>query len=238
MKLIWPSSVVLTFGIVLISCFAPPAFSPNPSIEFNTIKFKDVGDASDSDSLIFTINFKDGDGNLGLDPSEVDPPYNNKFYYQFPDGSYITYETKRTNPDYDTLPEFVNPYNCTNWEVIRDNLGRATDTLYFQLNQNYYNIFVKFFVSTANGDFVEFDWRKEFSYPKCGLSFDGRFPILSKDLGHKSPLEGQIRYAMGSVGFKLLFSIKTMYLQIQIQDRALNKSNVVNTPKFTLQSIQ
>lgn len=237
MRPIWTLPCVLILGIGLISCFDPPTYSPVPAIEYSSILFKEIGTTTDPDSLIVSVQFKDGDGDLGLDPSETDAPYNNKFYYQFPDGKYITYETKRTNPDYDTLPAFVTPYNCTNWEVFSQG-GVVQDTLYFQLNPNHYNIFVKYFTKNPDGSFTEFKWREAFIYPNCAISFDGRFPILSKDQSHPSPLEGTIRYAMASIGFKALFSIKTLKLQIQIQDRVFNRSNVIETPEFTLQSIK
>jgi hypothetical protein len=225
------------FAIILIgvsACFNPPEFPVQPQIEFESIQYKEVGTGFDSeyDSLILTISFKDGDGDLGLDASEDAPPYNNKFYYVL-NGKYLNYATKRTNPNYDTLPDFVKPYNCINWEVYKEN-NIVKDTLYFELNPDYHNITVEFLVKNPDGTFTEFDWKEAFNYPNCGISFDGRFPILFKDQPG-APLEGKIRYGMGSIGFKILFSIKTLKLRIQIKDRALNKSNIIETPEFTLQ---
>lgn len=224
---------IISLGVS--ACFNPPEFPVEPQIEFQNIQYKEYGTGFDSnyDSLILTINFKDGDGDLGLDASEVQAPYNNKFYFVFPNGKYITYQTKRTVLGYDTLPAFVKPYNCINWEVFREN-NIVKDTLYFQLNPDYNNITVDFLVKNPDGTFTEFDWREEFNYPNCGISFDGRFPILYKDKSG-APLEGKIRYGMGSIGFKILFGIKTLKLRIQIKDRALNKSNIIETPEFTLQ---
>jgi hypothetical protein len=226
------------FAIILIgvtACFNPPEFPIEPQIEYESIQYKEYGTGLDTeyDSLILTISFKDGDGDLGLDASEDQPPYNNKFFFVQPNGKYITYETKRTVPGYDTLPAFVKPYNCINWEVYKeDNIVK--DTLYFQLNPDYNNITVEFLVKNSDGTFTEFDWREAFNYPNCGISFDGRFPILYKDKPG-APLEGTIRYGMGSIGFKILFSTKTLKLRVQIKDRALNSSNIIETPEFTLQ---
>ncbi len=225
------------FAIILTgvsACFNPPEFPVEPQIEFESIQYKEYGTGFDSeyDSLILTISFKDGDGDLGLDPSENDEPYNNKFYF-IAGGQYITYETKRTNPNYDTLPAFVKPYNCINWEVYKEN-NVVKDTLYFQLNPDYNNITVEFLVKNPDGTFTEFDWKEAFNYPNCGISFDGRFPILYKEKPG-APLEGKIRYGMGSIGFKILFSTKTLKLRIQIKDRALNRSNFIETNEFTLQ---
>ena len=225
------------FAIILTgvsACFNPPEFAVEPQIEYESIQYKEYGNGFDAeyDSLILTLSFKDGDGDLGLDASEDGEPYNNKFYYLL-NGKYLNYQTKRTNPDYDTLPDFVKPYNCINWEVYSEN-NVVKDTLYFELNPDYNNITVEFLVKNPDGTFTEFDWKEAFNYPNCGISFDGRFPILYKDKPG-APLEGTIRYGMGSIGFKILFSTKTLKLRIEIKDRALNRSNIIETPEFTLQ---
>jgi hypothetical protein len=103
------------FGFLFISlgvggCFTPPEFPVQPQIEYESIVFREYGSGFDAeaDSLILSITFKDGDGDLGLDPSELECVsenicYNNKFFYLKPDGNYLTYKDKRTNPDYSTL---------------------------------------------------------------------------------------------------------------------------------------
>jgi hypothetical protein len=110
------------------------------------------------------------------------------------------------------------------------------DTVYFRINPNHYNIEIDYLYKdpgNPNADaqgFVEFDWFKGFCQ-----TFDGRFPFLTdKD----NSLEGTLSYAMISTGFVASFSIKTLKLRIQIKDRALNRSNVVETPEFTLDKIR
>lgn len=237
--------------VLFAACFEPPQYSIIPSIEFDKIIFKDIANSSDPDSLILSLRFKDGDGDLGLDPSETFEPVNDKFYYAFTDASltnsvpisafdprfiYVTYKTRRTNPNYSSLPAFTQPYNCINWEV--KTVNSKLDTFYIELNPNHYNIFVRFFTKNNNGTFKEFDWQKEFPYPNCGIPFHGRFPILSKDISRKAPLDGTIRYGMASTGFLILFSIKTLKLEVVIQDRSFHKSDTVVTPEFTLLSIK
>lgn len=242
-------------ALFLLSCFDPPEYSNIPTIEFEDVTFVDVSNASDPDSLILVVRFKDGDGDLGLDandPTDTLFPYQSRTFfdtipnspvgYYFPvnprdsDAVFITYHTRRTNPNFDTLPPFSKPYNCVNWEILT--INNQVDTFYFQRNPYHYNITVDFMIKNNDGSFTEFDWTKEFSYPQCGITFDGRFPILSRDLSRSAALDGKIRYGMASTGFNVLFNIKTLKLRITIFDRALNRSNTVETPEFTLQQIR
>ena len=237
-------SLVLAMGLLvcLNSCFDAPQFPITPEITFNNIIFR-KGVKTDplitpADSLILTVNFKDGDGDLGLGADENGIPFNDKYYFIFPDQTYITYKTKRTVTGYDTLPDFATPFNCTNWDVFKDSLNNPIDTFYFQLNRNHYNIFVDFYIKQPDDSWKKYDWTNEFIYPNCQVNgFDGRFPVLSKDLAQSATQEGKIRYSMRSVAFLFFFSIKTLRLDVSIQDRALHRSKVLSTPAFTLQSI-
>jgi hypothetical protein len=229
---------VIVFGLSLSSCFDPPEYSVVPEIEFESLIYKDIADPSAPDSLLLFIKFQDGDGNLGLDPSELGCYifendticYLEKFYYANAEGP-LNYKVKRTNPAFSSLPDYVKPYDCINWELVFDNatVPQILDTVYFELNPDHYNIFVDFLVKQNDGSFQEFDWRTEF----C-TTYDGRFPILAKnrDLSVQNPVEGTLKYSMLSAGFKFQFSIKTLKLRIQIQDRLLNKSNIIETPEF------
>lgn len=102
------------------------------------------------------------------------------------------------------------------------------DTLYFTVNPDHYNIEVDFLVKdpTAEGGFREFDWREEY----C-TTFDGRFPVFSDK---KSSVDGTLRYSMTSLGFTSVFSIKTLKLRVSIKDYARHRSNIIETPEFTL----
>ncbi|MCW5910702.1 MAG: hypothetical protein KIT62_06490 [Cyclobacteriaceae bacterium] len=230
--LLWAGILTLMAG----ACFKAPEFSIVPQIEYQSITFK-PGGTGGFDSLILVISFRDGDGDLGLSADETgcmseDICYNSKFYFVKSDQTFVTYKDKRTNPNFSDLPGFVKPYNCINWEVYRVN-NVVQDTLYFELNPDHYNIEIDFLVKNTDGTFTEFDWTTEFDYPNCGLTYDGRFPILYEDRSG-SPLEGTIRYGMGSTGFRILFSLKTIKLRVQIKDRALHRSNIIETPEFTL----
>lgn len=105
------------------------------------------------------------------------------------------------------------------------------DTIYFQMNPNHYNIFVRFFRKTSpTATPEEFDWRKEI----CS-TFDARFPELET---RNRPLEGTLRYAIRSFGLLNTFGNYHLYLEIQIKDRAGNKSNIITTPDFRLADIR
>jgi hypothetical protein len=259
MRLNWRAIFPALLVLFVTSCFEKaPEYSPIPSIEFSGICFTEGISSSTTntqDTLSLTLKFRDGDGNLGLSAStqqDNEYPYNEKYYFQKnADGtitkvtkntgvSMLSYKDKRTNPKYAALPEFVTPYNCTNWEVIytSDKNPKPTDSVYFEFNPDHYNIFVDFLIKNNDGSFTPYDFEKAFIYPNCPIGgFNGRYPVLSNDLDKKSPLEGTLNYKLKSLGLRLIFSIKTLKLRIKITDRTLNKSNELETPEFTLQSI-
>lgn len=71
--------------MVAFSCTKPEDVSSIPFIEFksfNRVKSKINGKDS---SAVLTVKFKDGDGDVGLDPHDTLPPYNfnGNYYYNF-----------------------------------------------------------------------------------------------------------------------------------------------------------
>jgi len=271
--------------IILVSaCFNPPEFPVEPKITYESIYFGETpNDQSLGDSIVLSINFKDGDGDLGLDGS--DPKYSqNPFQpsnlflakdgaivpvalsqhwddipYYFIDveekqGKLVTLKT-RDQTAYNFLPAYslgscfyiadtiimVDEQDAAildiNTQNIIDTMHSQTnpsiyvlkDTFYIEANPNYYNITVDFLIK--NGDSYDvFDWGT------CSSAYNARFPVLSdKD---KSPLEGVLRYSLKSSGFRIMFSTKTLKLRIQIKDRLLHSSNIIETPDFTLDKIR
>jgi len=278
--------ILLCFLAILISsCFNPPEFTNTPEISFDKIQFKEVPGAGTNDSLILYINFKDGDGDLGLDPDDPyysQAPFHSSYYFlttpgcsvgscdttkvstrlvndeeDIPyvllnssglSGKLVTNKT-RNQAGYTYLPAYtVN--NCEFYsedrilvpEAAADASYNILDTLYqgtakffliqqpllYKKNPNHYNIEIKFFVNEPSG-FVEYNWAK-FCY-----EYDGRFPLLSSQ---SSALEGTLRYGMGNPSYLALFSVKKLRLEITIKDRALNVSNKIFTPNFTLDGIR
>lgn len=268
MRLIRGFGLFIFIGFAVGACFNPPEYPIQPQIEFENLTYKQVDGI---DSLVFSIRFKDGDGDLGLgDPdvgcsagsgnlvcfnnssyellqnsagsygliptgnscSGTSVCYNRRFYFLKHDRTQISYKDKRTNPEYSSLPGFTKPFNCINWEVTRNANNVVVDTVYFELNDDHYNFEVDFLVKNLDGTFTEFDFTKEFDYPGCSTPYYGRFPVLYKDQSG-SPLEGVIKFGIGSPAFKLAFSLKTLKFRIKIRDRALNESNVVESGEFS-----
>lgn len=123
----------------------------------------------------------------------------------------------------DPLTELVDSFPRTKPEYYQ-----IRDTLYYTPNPNHYNIEVDFLVKdpSAPGGFTEFDWREQY----C-TTYDGRFPVFADG---ENSVDGTLRYSMTSFSFTTIFSIKTLKLRVSIKDRALNRSNVVETSEFTL----
>lgn len=71
-------------GCTVSACFDAPNFDIVPEISFNKIIFKEKSPANDYDSLILYLNFKDGDGDLGLssiDSRDQEYPYHDAYYF-------------------------------------------------------------------------------------------------------------------------------------------------------------
>ena len=172
--------------------------------------------------MIFAIDFTDGDGDLGLSSNQTLPPYH--IWDILFNGDTIYYGES------DTLP----PYNCFDYEIFRvrdpqTNTIIRVDTVYVQRNDNHFNYFLDFY-TLEDGQWILYDPRRE---PTCGPNYWGRVFDLNTQ-GDERPLEGLIKYSVLS-GFRLLFRNDTLKIRVTIQDRALNKSNTIETEPFLIQ---
>ena len=161
--------------------------------------------------------------------------YNSKFFPAKQVGQntyyYITHEDKRTNPEYADLPENIQPFSCTNWEITT--IDGVTDTLYYNLNESHNNFEYELLVKNTNGTFTKFDFNEELPFCPSPPMTGGRFPILFSDRTG-SPLEGEIEYKIGSPALRLILGLKVLKFRVWIRDRALNKSLPVESDEFTL----
>ncbi len=77
--------VLFCFSVVAVSaCFEAPEMSVIPKITFRKLEFKAVGTIADYDTLILTMDFQDGDGNLGLRPdvpADSEKPFHIDYYF-------------------------------------------------------------------------------------------------------------------------------------------------------------
>jgi hypothetical protein len=246
-------------GIVLMTmvgaCLKQPEYSIVPEITLKDLYFK-AGNLSQGrpDSLVIKFDFKDGDGDLGVGASDsiyLDS-YNPWFYYYnvntFQVNPYIYIDNlpagyKWVNYASRNIPQLSSqinfpPINCVNWQTINDNNGIVTDTLYITQNDNAYNIILRLYTQ-AGGDYVEFDPATYFSFTSCAPNlFKGTFRDLSTDRGRNSPIEGTFEYRFPSAAWNLIFSGKTLKLELYIRDRANHVSNTIERKDFTLASIR
>lgn len=85
MKVIKGLLLVCFLGVAVSACFDPPEYSDKPEITVENLQFK-RGSTEVFDTLILYLNFRDGNGDLGLDPDINEEPYND-FYYYLADGT-------------------------------------------------------------------------------------------------------------------------------------------------------
>jgi hypothetical protein len=203
------------------ACVNPPENYPTiPQITFESLEFVPT---SGPDSLIVSIKFQDAEGDLGLSATDINPPFNAVTYKRDGSGNLITYANRPSGaPAYNPIDWVINP--IINNQVVRD-------TIWVVQNPNQYNIFVRFFIKRG-GKFNEFKW----SEPPYYTTFNGRFPrILISEEGQA--VEGKIRYGMLSSGWQSIFRTDTIRIDVEIQDRALHRSNQVSSPETTLRQI-
>lgn len=210
------------FGAILaFGCISPPDNFPSvPEISFDDMRFVT---RPGPDSLIVSVNFKDAEGDLGLNPTDIDPPFQAFNFRRDSNGGLVTYGNRPSDaPDFNPLDWVINP-------LVNNSTFR--DTVWVEQNVNHFNILVSFFIK-RNGQFTEFRWEDTFF-----TTFNGRFPrILNNNTGQ--PVEGVIQYSMLSSGWESIFRNDTLRIDIQIQDRALNRSNVASSPEVTLNQIR
>jgi len=92
-------------ALIAGACFSPPELPTVPHIDYEgDIYFRDGDGGGTKDSLVVTLNFKDGDGDLGLSSAYIDTPFNDVNLY-LGNGGDTTAVGKKTLP-YD-LPQFL-----------------------------------------------------------------------------------------------------------------------------------
>jgi hypothetical protein len=204
-----------------VSCYQEPDFSFTPAIEFDRVEFVR---GSFLDSLIVFVSFQDGDGDLGLRGDETSPPYHPFEFVRDDNGQLITFGSRPDLPPFNPLDWIINP--TVNGQVVQD-------TVLIRQNPNHFNFFIEFFRRRpGQTNFTQWNPNAAPFYQ----TFNGRFPILNQR-DQNRPLGGVIRYGMVSSQWRNIFGNDEIRIRVQIQDRALNRSNIAESPIFTLQEI-
>ena len=212
---------IIFLFVAATGCIRPPDNFPSvPLITFESMEYVPT---SGPDSLIIGIDFQDAEGDLGLAATDINPPFNAVDYQRNAAGNLITYSKRPPEaPSYNPIDWVIDP--LVNNQIVRD-------TVWVKQNPNQFNIFVRFFIK-RNGTFTEFRWQD----PPFFTTFNGRFPrILTTEEGQS--IEGNIRYSMLSSGWESIFRNDTIRIDVEIQDRALNRSNQISSDEVTLRQI-
>ncbi|MFA6924104.1 MAG: hypothetical protein WC223_07595 [Bacteroidales bacterium] len=68
--------LIAIFAVSYLSCKKPSAYPSIPAIEFRSFE-KIPNETKVDNNGLLTISFTDGDGDLGLNPSDTNPPFDN-----------------------------------------------------------------------------------------------------------------------------------------------------------------
>ena len=244
---------ILSIASSILFCGCPtiPEFPNEPSISYEDVTFRIISDTTDEGAVFSTgqidlsLNFEDGDGDLGLASDENNPPFHPFVFPLTDDDNLIRFGESDTLPPYspidyliplkdDTIVVSYTKFAGTDSSQFVNLLLTENDTVYIQLNPRRNNIFVDFYYKpTNNSDFVLLD----FKGPPYYQSFDGRFPPLNT-AEYDRPINGTLTYSLKSVSFELLFREQPIMLEFYILDRAGNKSNVAQTNPFVLSQVK
>ncbi|MCU0390311.1 MAG: hypothetical protein MUE81_04275 [Thermoflexibacter sp.] len=162
-------------GLIATACFREPNYADTPAIAFESIRNTPIN--SSSDSVIITIAYQDGDGDMGLASTDTMPPF------------------QRTASN-------------------------------GQPNQFFNNYFLNIY-KRVNGRYVPVIFNEP------SFTLNSRYPRLNGS--RQSAIEGSLRFTVPF--FYGLFSAysprinrnDTIRFDVQVVDRALNKSNIVET---------
>jgi hypothetical protein len=141
MKIVKGLSIFSIIALLFGSCFKEPEFSIIPQISFEDVYFEITPSDNDADTLTVVINFKDGDGDLGIDqehPDFLSTPYHENNFFLIKDGKLfpvgaLTRDLTQGNTVVQVLSPIIDvPEGITGKLVIdrtRDEPGAQNDTI-------------------------------------------------------------------------------------------------------------
>ncbi len=245
---------IILFTLVLTGCFEPPEVSDIPEVSFKRLSYYEVPDGyipevgeRAVDSLVLTFEIQDGNGDVGLSADENFPPYHsyNRIIdsngllvrlggeYELPFYSIDYFNNFSLYSEVDNRP----PYSCKSYVIENGEVGENYDSaIFIEQNPYHYNLNVEI-QKKLNGEYQAVNYAEYTGNVDCSLSsFNSRIPIFDADNLGKT-MKGEISYSMPTNGHKYVLSRDTFKLRFYIYDRALNQSNIVDTPDLTLPQI-
>ncbi|MDX2302147.1 MAG: hypothetical protein NW226_05070 [Microscillaceae bacterium] len=176
----------LVLGFIFIgiqACYKKPDFDFAPKIEFDKVQvFPPSSDLIPQDSVVISIKFQDGNGDLGLTSEDrTVAPYQ----------EFLIFEGDTTR----------NPFH--------------------------FNYFVDVF-KLQGENFVPV------VFPNAELNFNGAFQPLFEDPEREGPLEGVLNYGLKITLGSTFKANDVLKFRIQIADRTLNLSNIIETDTLTV----
>ncbi|WP_339790370.1 hypothetical protein [uncultured Imperialibacter sp.] len=254
-------SVGIVIGLfALVGCFKEDSeviytYEVSPYAELKDIWFTEGGD-NQPDSLFVSIFLADEEMDIGLLPSETYHPYewNNKVVdsksqilkwdesnYYPPFFLLIPYRDRIDTVLYSQSdPREDDIESCHNSNLTEDgNLFKVENTFR-------HNIFVDLMVE-FDGEFIPFG--KLFTTSDCYLGYDARLPPPPSQIGTQtyigSPFkisrfnkfEIEIQYSLLSQAFSI-FKDRRYRLSISIADRALNRTDLMESEELRLPDIK
>ena len=215
----------------LSACFSEPEYGEAPVITaIEDLYFVDVDGGADS--LVISIAFTDGDGDLGLSSRELDNDRFGPFKLPLPrrDGELVKLGSYTDLPEFN-CEDYTFPADLTNPVIDGDTIK---DTVYVKRNPFIINFEVTVFIRQQGGEYEEFNLRKELCRPPLG----GRFSPLKDDFSDDNARIGNITHFASSREFKSLFRNDSIKIGVVIRDRSGNESNMfIKEEAFVLNDI-
>lgn len=230
--------IFIVAALIAFGCVRDPGFPIEPVIKFNSIRF------IPNSTIKVAIDFTDGDGDLGLNPTtDTFPPYNRVLERRFLNDSVFYLEN--TNPNtanifikfflLNTQGEFVtceNDPQCSTrflQEPVDAFVIRTATQVQIRvttvggivvrdtLRNNVQNVVRKPGITRVRtfAEILDNDWNRTFP------------PLFDKKPG--SPLSGTIFYDLNTASWLNIFNNRVIKLRLFIKDRALNTSNTIET---------
>jgi len=223
-------------------------YLPEPTIEFQGVEFREAF-YNYPDTLVIKFIITDGDEDVGLDfsPSHLEFPYQLAYYYQKSDAKPVPSDKLERNEIYlEDLITFEEWQNGA-YETLPSNdcdqphSGTVGPTaLYRTINENYWNFFLDVQYENPDGSFSTFD------FSEYCMNYNDRIPSFS---GNKKTARGgfeidaisskkaHVSYTVLTTMFDSDLGSKKLKIRIRVKDRALNESNLMETPEFFLDEI-